>query len=47
MRREENIISYVITRSRNSCLITFLKNTEAVTGGVEAVTGAVLKKRCS
>ena len=32
---------YVTTRLRNSCLITFLKNTEAATGGAEAVTGDV------
>ena len=34
---------YVITKLRNSCLITFLKkNTEAAAGGAEAVTGGVL-----
>ena len=34
---------YVITRLQNSCLITFFKkNTEAATGGKEAVTRGVL-----
>ena len=32
-------------RLRNSCLITFLKSTEAATGGAEAVTGGVFKKK--
>ena len=36
---------YVITRFQNSCLITFLKkNTEAATGGADAVTGGFLLK---
>ena len=36
---------YVITRFRDSCLIAFLKkNTEAATGGAEAVTGGFLPK---
>ena len=34
---------YVITGLRNSCLVVlFKKNTEAATGGAEAVTGGVL-----
>ena len=41
MSRRKNDF-YVITRLRNSCLITFLKNAEAATGRKEAVTGGVL-----
>ena len=43
MCREEKNYYYVTARLRNSCLIVlFKKNTEAATGGVEAVTGSVL-----
>ena len=35
---------YVMTRLRNSCLITFRKSTKAVTAGTEAVTEGILKK---
>ena len=36
---------YVITKLRNSCLITFLKNIEAATRSAEAVTGGVFVKK--
>ena len=41
-REEKNISIYVITRLQNSCKQHFKKNTEAATGGAEAVI-----KRCS
>ena len=44
MSRRKNYY-YVITRLRNSCFITFLKNTEAATGGVETVIAGVLQKK--
>ena len=47
MFQEEKIIS----TSKQSCEIAvsllFKKNTEAASGGVEAVTGGVLQKKCS
>ena len=42
-RRKTN--QYVITRLRNSCLITFFENTDAAALGVEAVTRGVLLKK--
>ena len=37
----------MLRNTMESCLITFLKNTEAATGDAEAETRGVLEKRCS